>query len=65
MNSFDTALARKLHAFIAQQRKATEDIVLLGVCNDFTEYQFRIGKLKMLNEIETELGEIEAELKRG
>jgi hypothetical protein len=65
MNSFDTAVAKRLKQFIDRERKASEDILLLGVCGDFTEYQSRVARIKAFNDVLTEVGEIEAELKRG
>lgn len=63
MNSYEAAVAREVGKLLDEElRRLTEDLIE-GAAKDYADYQFRIGQIRMLQQMQQWLHDIEREMR--
>lgn len=64
-NSFDASVLATLKKRIAEERQKGMENTMSGRCSDHSEYRYACGYIKALNDIDTLIEEISADLRKG
>lgn len=63
--SFDASTVSALRKLIAEKRQVSVDLIITGRCEDFSHYRYSAGYIQALDDVNTMIEQIQADLQRG
>lgn len=62
MNSYEAAVARELNKLLNEELERLAEDLVSGGAADFPEYKFRVGQVRMIQQIKEWIKDIEREM---
>lgn len=63
--SFDASTVALLRKLLAEKLDQSVGLVTGGRCADFSEYRYSVGYIQALNDVNTMIEQIQADLQKG